>query len=66
MASDRSKTCILVTCIIVLFIIIILIIDSFAYLDYYEYGFLRQRSTGRVNLSRIYEHGRYYFGPDYT
>ncbi|CAF2774209.1 unnamed protein product [Rotaria sp. Silwood2] len=52
--------------IVLILVLISLIINSFSYLDYYEYGFLRRRTTGRVNLDRVYESGRYFFGPDYT
>ncbi|CAF4168700.1 unnamed protein product, partial [Rotaria magnacalcarata] len=40
--------------------------NSFSYIEFYQYGFLRRRTTGRVNLSRIYESGLYFSGPDYT
>ncbi|CAF3427232.1 unnamed protein product [Rotaria socialis] len=52
--------------IITLFILIVIIGNSFSYIEFYQYGFLRRRTTGRVNLSRIYESGLYFSGPDYT
>jgi hypothetical protein len=46
-------------------LLVILLPISFSYLDYYDYGFLRRHTTGRVNLGRVYEGGRYLVGPDY-
>ncbi|CAF2065989.1 unnamed protein product [Rotaria magnacalcarata] len=46
-------------------LLVILLPISFSYLDYYHYGFLRRHTTGRVNLDRVYEGGRYLVGPDY-
>ncbi|CAF0733979.1 unnamed protein product [Adineta steineri] len=46
-------------------LLIILLPISFSYLDFYHYGFLRRHTTGRVNLNRVYEGGRYLVGPDY-
>lgn len=46
-------------------LLVILLPISFSYLDFYHYGFLRRHTTGRVNLNRVYEGGRYLVGPDY-
>jgi hypothetical protein len=46
-------------------LLVILLPLSFSYLDFYHYGFLRRRTTGRVNLDRVYEGGRYFVGPDH-
>jgi len=46
-------------------LLIILLPISFSYLDFYDYGFLRRHTTGRVNIDRVYEGGRYLVGPDY-
>lgn len=46
-------------------LLVILLPISFSYLDYYHYGLLRRRTTGRVNLNRVYEGGRYLVGPDH-
>jgi hypothetical protein len=46
-------------------LLVILLPLSFSYLDYYHYGFLRRRTTGRVNLNPVYEVGRYFVGPDH-
>ncbi|XP_069107759.1 uncharacterized protein [Argopecten irradians] len=45
-------------------LIVILVPMSFSYLEYYEYGFLRQKSTGTVTLDKVYTSGRSYTGPD--
>ncbi|XP_033728421.1 uncharacterized protein LOC117317661 [Pecten maximus] len=45
-------------------LIAILVPMSFSYLEYYEYGFLRQKSTGTVTLDKVYTSGRTYTGPD--
>jgi len=50
---------------IAILILIILLPISFSYIDYYDYGFLRRRTTGRVNLKQVYEGGRYFPGPDH-
>jgi hypothetical protein len=46
-------------------LLIILLPISFSYLDFYDYGFLRRHTTGRVNINRVYEGGRYLVGPDH-
>jgi hypothetical protein len=56
---------VIVSSIAALLLVIILPL-SFSYLDFYDYGFLRRRTTGRVNLDRVYEGGRYFVGPDHT
>jgi hypothetical protein len=50
---------------IAILLLVILLPISFSYLDFYHYGFLRRHTTGRVNLGRVYEGGRYLVGPDY-
>ena len=47
-------------------LLVILLPLSFGYLDFYHYGFLRRRSTGRVKLDNVYAGGRYFVGPDHT
>ncbi|CAF1132700.1 unnamed protein product [Rotaria sordida] len=64
--SVRWISPIITASVIVMSILITLLIHSFSYIDFYEFGFLRRRSTGRVNLDRIYESGRYFLGPDLT
>jgi len=46
-------------------LLVILLPISFSYIDFYDYGFLRRRTSGRVNLKRVYEGGRYLVGPDH-
>lgn len=58
--------CIVVVVMIVLVLISILIAVSFGYLDYYELAFTKQKSTGVVDKSKVYDGGRYFIGPDYT
>jgi len=43
---------------------IILLTSSFADVHYYEYGFVKSRSTGSVDTSVVYESGRHLVGPD--
>lgn len=50
---------------IVALLLIILLPMSFSYLDFYEYGFARRRTTGTVDISRVYEGGRHFIGPDF-
>lgn len=38
---------------------------AFSYLEYYEYGLKRQKSTGIVFLDKVYKGGRHLHGPDY-
>ncbi|XP_063412525.1 uncharacterized protein LOC134695238 [Mytilus trossulus] len=49
----------------ILGLISILIIASYGYLDYYEYGLRRQKSTGSVDKTEVYDGGRYFIGPDF-
>jgi len=39
---------------------------SFSYLDYYEYGLKQRMSTGSVDVSKVYDGGRYIVGPYFT
>ncbi|CAC5368306.1 unnamed protein product [Mytilus coruscus] len=49
----------------ILGLISILIVASYSYLDYYEYGLKRQKSTGSVDKTEVYDGGRYFIGPDF-
>ena len=64
--SSRWVQSILILCVTILVIIAIVIISSFSYLDFYDYGFSRRKTTGQVDLSRVYESGRYFRGPDHV
>lgn len=48
-----------------LLLLIILLPMSFSYLDFFEYGFARRRTTGTVDTSTVYEGGRHFIGPDF-
>lgn len=43
---------------------VILLPMSFQYVEYYQYGLLRSKSTGVTALKQVYAPGRYMFGPD--
>lgn len=67
MASENS--CIL-TCILLVvgggvLLMVILLPMSFSGIEYYEYGFKRQKSTGTVNLDQVYSTGKHFIGPDF-
>ncbi|OWF44236.1 uncharacterized protein LOC110458648 [Mizuhopecten yessoensis] len=46
-------------------LLVILLPMSFSGLEYYEYGFKRQKSTGTVNLDEVYGPGKHFIGPDF-
>ncbi|CAF0847232.1 unnamed protein product [Brachionus calyciflorus] len=46
-------------------LLIILLPMSFSYLDFYEYGFVRRRTTGKVYTDNVYSGGRHLIGPDF-
>lgn len=46
-------------------LLVILLPMSFSYLDFYEYGFARRRTTGNVDTKRVYAGGRHFIGPDF-
>lgn len=50
---------------IVALLLVILLPMSFSYLDFYEYGFARRRTTGTVDTSNVYQGGRHFIGPDF-
>lgn len=49
----------------VVLLVVILVPMSFSALEYHQYGFARQKSTGRVDLSKVYSMGKHFLGPDY-
>ncbi|XP_077997821.1 uncharacterized protein LOC144450935 [Glandiceps talaboti] len=55
-----------VLALLVVLLIVTLLPLSFGYIDYYEYGFRKQRSTGKVYTDRVYTQGRHFIGVDYT
>ena len=54
--------CVVVTGILLLVILLPL---SFSYVEYYEYGLNQRKTTGSVDVSRVYSSGRYTTGPDH-
>jgi len=56
---------ILVLVVIGLLLFLILFPMSFSYLDFYEYGFVRRRTTGSVDTNKVYAGGRHIIGPDF-
>ncbi|KAK7113664.1 uncharacterized protein [Littorina saxatilis] len=50
---------------LVALLLVILLPMSFSGLEYYEYGFKRQKSTGSVKTDEVYSGGKYLIGPDY-
>lgn len=45
-------------------LILILVLLSFSYVDYYDYGLAKRKSTGGVDNTVVYTSGRYMLGPD--
>lgn len=45
-------------------LLIILLPMSFSGIEYYQYGFRRQKSTGTVDLNKVYTSGKHFLGPD--
>ncbi|KAL8612319.1 hypothetical protein ACOMHN_062266 [Nucella lapillus] len=46
-------------------LLVILLPMSFSGVEYYEYGFKRQKSTGSVDTDEVYPGGKYLIGPDF-
>jgi len=49
-----------------LLLMVILLPLSHQDCEYYQFGLLKRRSTGAVDLSKVFLPGRYWNGPDYT
>ncbi|XP_076459148.1 uncharacterized protein LOC143292587 [Babylonia areolata] len=47
-------------------LLVILLPMSFSGVEYYEFAFKRQKSTGSVNTDEVYSGGKYLIGPDFT
>jgi len=45
---------------------VILLPLSFSKIEYYEAGLLAQKSTGQVNIDKVYGPGNHFVGPDFT
>ncbi|XP_005090572.1 uncharacterized protein LOC101853991 [Aplysia californica] len=66
--EDGSKCCLSLGLIVLgigVLLTCILVPMSFSGLEYYEYGFKKQKSTGTVNTEKVYGVGRHMVGPDY-
>lgn len=46
-------------------LLVILLPMSFSGVEYYEYAFRRQKSTGTVKTDKVYDGGKYLIGPDF-
>ncbi|XP_038048844.1 uncharacterized protein LOC119722674 isoform X2 [Patiria miniata] len=67
--NSRSLLIMVFSVLVVVFavLIVVLLPLTFSYVEYFELGLKRQRSTGRVLASDgAYESGRHAIGPDYT
>ncbi|XP_045165705.1 uncharacterized protein LOC123529441 [Mercenaria mercenaria] len=64
--SKKVVVCSVIFAILAVLTAVIVIPMSFSYLEYYEYGFKQQKSTGKVWLENIYTGKRYFLGPDYN
>ncbi|PVD39384.1 hypothetical protein C0Q70_02014 [Pomacea canaliculata] len=51
--------------IVTVVLIVILVPLSFSGVEYYEFGFKRQKSTGTVDTKQVYSGGKHFIGPDY-
>ncbi|KAK3745333.1 hypothetical protein QZH41_006724 [Actinostola sp. cb2023] len=51
---------------VIALILVIVLPLSFSDVEYYEIAFKKQKSTGKVDTSKVYTMGRYAIGPDYT
>jgi len=65
MAMGEYSVCAGACFLLISVVLCIVIPISFSYLEYYEYGLVQRRSTGRVNIDKVYPSGRYFIGPDY-
>ncbi|XP_061169850.1 uncharacterized protein LOC133179122 [Saccostrea echinata] len=66
--SDQNNCIVVLFCggaLVVVGLLVILLPMSFSGLEYYEYGFVKQKSTGTVNLDTVYSFGKHFTGPDY-
>jgi hypothetical protein len=61
METATKVKIIIILCIGMLLLVILLPL-SFSYIEYYEYGLLKHRTTGSVDTSQVYSNGRYMVG----
>ena len=62
--KDYAGPCVSV-CSIGLLLLVILLPLSFSYVEYHQYGLKQRKSTGTVDVTKVYDSGRYAIGPDY-
>jgi SPFH domain / Band 7 family len=62
MSCTPNKCTICVAITAVLFAVILIPL-SFSYLEYYEYGLAQRKATGSVDVTTVYNQGRYFLGP---
>lgn len=67
MVENKTRAAI-VSAVLSLFTVFLVIILplSFSYLEYYDYGLLKDKITGKVNTNRVYPGGRHFVGPAST
>lgn len=59
---SNTKKGILGVIILGFLLIVILVPLSFSYVEYYEYGLVKTKATGKVDTSKVYSRGRYALG----
>jgi len=62
---NEAAGCLCILAVIGILLLVVLIPISFSYIDYYDYGLNQRRTTGSVNIERVYPKGRYFTGPDH-
>ncbi|XP_022111664.1 uncharacterized protein LOC110990886 [Acanthaster planci] len=65
MGSENTVKAVVVIAIIAVLLVIILVPSSFHGVEYYQFGFVRRKSTGSVNTDKVYTSGYYLIGIDY-
>ena len=64
MPPQNQKACFGAVGVVLLLLLVVLLPFSLSYLEYYEYGLVQRKTTGKVDFSRVYDNGRYLVGPD--
>jgi hypothetical protein len=64
LSNKRNQYCLGCFGITAVLLLVILIPISISSIEYYEYGLEQRKSTGRVDITRVYSRGRYVNGPD--
>jgi hypothetical protein len=60
--DNSVKASILCLLILGILLTVILVPLSFSYVEYYEYGLVREKATGTVEIDNVYSRGRYSLG----